>query len=178
MRDLTVLLLPAKANKLKVLRVLTEAHLAWLFWTHRKTETRNWVRWLAFNSCQLTLPGPGELWSNFHFKKTTNKCQQSVSKATVQVLVSLSLLHYNVWFSILATAGGRLSVEVTSADCNLSSRVGIRTSFYSLQDLTVSRNLLSNHDNDKRQINIKREILVLLRYTLQHIVARLELVYN
>lgn len=93
-------------------------------------ERSNWVGWLAFSCCQLTLPGPEELWSNFHFKETTNKCKQSVSKATVQVLVSWSLLHCNVCLSILVTARERLPVEMTSTDCNLNSTVGISTSFY------------------------------------------------
>lgn len=75
-----------------------------------RLERSNWVRWLAFSCCQLTLPGSEELWSNFHFKGSTNKCKQSVSKATVQVLVSWSLLHCNVCLSILVTAGERVSV--------------------------------------------------------------------
>ena len=44
--------------------------------------------------------------------------------------MSPSLPHYNVCLGILATAGERLSIEVTSADCNLNSRVGISTHLF------------------------------------------------
>lgn len=64
------------------------SHLASLKCTERRERSNYWVQWLAFSGCQLTLPGPEELWSNFHFKETANKCKQSVSKATVQVLLS------------------------------------------------------------------------------------------
>lgn len=67
-------------------------------------ERSNHMGCLAISSFQLTLRGPEELWPNLFFKETTNKCQQSVSKASIQLLVSWSPLHRNVCLNILVTA--------------------------------------------------------------------------
>lgn len=88
--------------------------------------------WLAMSTFQLTLQGPEELWPNLCFKETTNKCKQSVSKASVQLLVSWSPLHCNVCLSILVTAerGSQLRWPVHAAVLR-EGRVHVCTSFYS-----------------------------------------------
>lgn len=94
-------------------------------------ERSNQMEWLAV-SFQLTLPGPEELWPNLCFKETTNKRKQSVSKASVQLLVSRSSLHCNVCLSILVTVerSCQLRWPVRTA-ISKEGKVHVCTSFYS-----------------------------------------------
>lgn len=94
-------------------------------------KSNNRVEWPAISRLYLSWPGTEELWSNLCFKENTNKCKQSVSKASVQLLVSWSPLHCNVCLSILATAEDRLSVKMTSTNSiTTEGRVCLCTSYY------------------------------------------------
>lgn len=122
-----------RATKGRFLGVVTTVHPVYLPRMQGRTG-KEAIRWdgLAISSFQLTLPDPEELWPNLCFKETTNKCKRSVSKASVQLLVSWSPLHCNVYLSILVTAEkvSQLQWPVQTV-ISIEGKVHVCTYFYS-----------------------------------------------
>lgn len=153
-RNLQQFLLPGRAARGRFLGVVMRAHLVvCLPWTQGRTRKKqsDWVP--GHKQFPAYFARSEELWPNLCFKETTNKCKQSVSKASVQLLASWSPLHCNVCLSILVTAERSSQSRWPIQPASLNRRRGPRVHiFLQLARSTISNTSLNTHNNIERQV--------------------------